>query len=146
MNREMAYEVLSRLLEADRGLKSLDGDTSGKAAAIGRTLDDEVESVFFLQNEHGDTVIRLQVNGRRIDKEIQDSRKFKKYWKAKSRFLEDQGVHIGIGEKSQFYFSVVTRTPLQDLERLLSVEGQLKDAVETVAGEIKLAVGKPLQQ
>ena len=144
MNIETAYECLTRLLEADKGLKTLDVDDSGKAVAIGRTDDTEIESVIFLQNEYGDSVIRIQVNGQPINREIQDSRRFKKYWKAKSRFLEDQGVHLGIGGQSQFYFSVVTRTPMQDLEKLLSVEGQLRAAVETVIGEIKQAVGKGL--
>ena len=134
---EIAQHWLSRLLEIDTGLSGLEFDQDGKVVAIGRINKEQIESVFFLQKEYGETVIRLQVNGSPLSKEIQDSRKFKKYWKAKSRVLEEQGVHLGIGDSSQIYFSVVTRTELQDLDKLLSVESQLRQIGVAVAGEIE---------
>lgn len=137
---EMAYEYLSGLLKADKGLKILDFDEDGNALAVGRESKGLVDSVFFIQKEYGDTVIRLQVNGGVVTQEVQASRRFKKYWKSKTRFLEEQGVHLGIGDSSQFYFSVVTRTNLQDLGRLLHIESQLRNAVPTVAGEIQQAM------
>lgn len=139
----IAQAALRSLLTQDSGLCSILRFEDGSPLSIGRPGVDLEKSVFFVQQEQQETssyAIRLQVNGTVVSREIQRNRKFTKYWKKKVRFLENQGIHLAIGEKGQFYFSVVTRTNLADPSELLEIEAKLLQAVPIVAFEIESAI------
>tara|TARA_B110000503_G_C6928490_1_gene321760 strand:- start:89 stop:334 length:246 start_codon:yes stop_codon:yes gene_type:complete len=78
----------------------------------------------------------MQFDGLPFSAEKFKTRKFKKYWKAKTKFLEEQGVHFAIGEAGQPHFSAVTRVESNIAATLIDYEKKFKIGMTAVILEL----------